>query len=155
MNWYYKGELLQDDMIPTKAVGFIYKMVFLPTSQQYIGRKLLTKSHRRRRKGKIIRSRIESDWRTYQSSSPEIHSLVEQHGEEMFLKEILMFANSKSHLNYLEEKFLYGVGAMESNHFINGNIRSKVFKRNIIDKLDLEEANSILKQLQQSIEGSL
>ena len=138
------GSPLTDELIPDKAVGFIYQLTYLPTGQQYIGRKLLTKAHRRQKNKKVIRTRVESDWREYWSSSPDVKLLVEQEGTDKFVREVLMFANSKGQLNYLEEKFLYCVGALESEHWLNSNIRSKMYKRNILNKLDTEEIASVL-----------
>lgn len=146
--WLYKGVELLDEMIPEKAEGFIYLLTYIPTGQQYIGRKLLTKAHRRQKNKKIIRSRIESDWRTYWSSSPEINGIIEKEGNtDNFKREVLMFAFTKGQINYLEERFLYCVGSMESTHWFNSNIRSKMYKRNIINKFDVNEINSILDEL--------
>ena len=144
MSWLYKNKILTDDMIPDKTVGFIYKLTYKPTGQRYIGRKLLTKAHRRQKNNKIIRSRVESDWREYWSSSPDIKLLIEAEGTDKFVREVLVFAPSKGQLNYLEEKFLYCVGALESSDWLNSNIRAKMFKRNILNKLDTEEINSVL-----------
>ena len=144
MSWIYKGKVLEDDDIPEKAQGFIYLITYLPTNQKYIGRKLLTKAHRRQKNKKVIRTRVESDWREYWSSSPEVKLLVEQEGTDNFVREVLVFAQSKGQLNYLEEKFLYCVGALESEVWLNSNIRSKMYKRNILNKLDTEEINSVL-----------
>lgn len=144
MSWLYKGCELTDDMIPSKAQGFIYIITHLPTSKKYIGRKLLTKAHRRQKNKKVIRTRVESDWREYWSSSPEVKQLVEQEGTDNFVREVLVFADTKGQLNYLEEKFLYCVGALESENWLNSNIRSKMYKRNILNKLDTEEISSVL-----------
>lgn len=144
MTWVYKGNVLTDEMIPVKAEGFIYILTYTPTGQRYIGRKLLTKAHRRQQNKKIIRSRVESDWREYWSSSPEIKSMIEREGTDNFVREVLVFANTKGQLNYLEEKFLYCVGALESEDWLNSNIRSKMYKRNILNKLDIEEITSVL-----------
>lgn len=145
--WYYKGNELTDEQIPDKAQGFIYLITYKPTNQRYIGRKLLTKAHRRQKNKKIIRTRVESDWREYWSSSPEIKQLIEEQGTDNFVREVLVFANSKGQLNYLEEKFLYCVGALESVDWLNSNIRSKMYKRNILNKLDTEEINSVLRSV--------
>lgn len=151
MTWYYQGSEIQDDQIPAKAAGFIYVITYKPTGQQYIGRKLLTKAHRRQKNKKIIRSRVESDWREYWSSSPEINRMIEEEsGTDNFVREILMFADTKGQLNYLEEKFLYCVSAMESDHWLNSNIRSKMYKRNILNKLDTDAFASVLLSLQTS-----
>ena len=144
MSWLYKGKVLEDDDIPAKAQGFIYLITYLPTNQKYIGRKLLTKAHRRQKNKKVIRTRVESDWREYWSSSPEVKQLVEEKGADNFVREILMFADTKGQLNYLEEKFLYCVGALESEVWLNSNIRSKMYKRNILNKLDTVEISSVL-----------
>lgn len=147
MTWYYKGEVLEDEAIPEKAAGFIYLITHTTTNRRYIGRKLLTKIHRRQKNKKIIRSRVESDWREYWSSSPEIAKMIEEEGTDNFVREVLVFAQSKGQLNYLEEKFLYSVGVLESESWINSNIRSKMYKRNILNKLDTEEITSVLHSL--------
>lgn len=147
MTWLYNGSPLDDEDIPEKAQGFVYMLTYLPTGQRYIGRKLLTKSHRRQKNKKIIRSRVESDWRDYWSSSPDIKLLIESEGTENFVREVLMFADTKGQLNYLEERLLYSVGALESEFWLNGNIRSKMYKRNILHKLDTNELHSVLSKL--------
>ena len=54
MKWIYKSKLLQDSDIPEKAIGFIYCIKNTESNKKYIGRKLLTKSHRRQKNKKII-----------------------------------------------------------------------------------------------------
>lgn len=134
--WLYRGEELTDERIPEKAFGFLYLITDTETGKRYIGRKLLTKAGRKTVKGKVKKIRVESDWRDYWSSSPELISLIESRGTDGFIREILMFAPNKAILNYLEEKFLYMVGALESDGWYNSNIRSKMYKRNIMGKLD-------------------
>jgi hypothetical protein len=146
MVWLYKKSELTDEMIPAKAAGFIYMITHKPSGRKYIGRKLLTKAHRRQQNKKIIRTRVESDWREYWSSSPEVKALVESEGADNFVREILLFADTKGQLNYLEEKFLYCVGALESEDWFNSNIRSKMYKRNIIGKLPINDIDSIILQ---------
>jgi Putative endonuclease segE, GIY-YIG domain len=148
MGWFYKGEELLDENIPPKAEGFLYIMTYIPTGQRYIGRKLLTKAHRRQKDKKIIKSRVESDWRDYWSSSPEINSIIEKEGNSCFTREILIFAFTKGQLNYLEEKFLYSLSVLESTDWLNSNIRSKVYKRNILNKINTEEISLVLSSLQ-------
>lgn len=142
--WLYKGEEITDEDIPVKAIGFIYMLTYKPTGQRYIGRKLLTKVKRRQKNKRIYRTRVESDWKDYWSSSPEIKSIIDEQGTEVFKREILLFTDMKGKLNYLEEKLLYYVGALETTQWLNSNIRSKFYKRNIIDKIDTDEVNQIL-----------
>ena len=151
--WLYKGREINDEDIPSKAAGFIYIMIYKPNGKRYIGRKLLTKAHTRQKNGKKIRSRIESDWRDYWSSSPDIKKMIEDDGgTHNFSREILIFADTKGQLNYLEEKFLYCLGSIETTDYINSNIRSKMYKRNILGKLNLAEVNASIISLQQNKE---
>lgn len=147
MSWFYKNKILRDEDIPAKAAGFIYMITNVSSGKKYIGRKLLTRSHRRQKNKKIIRSRVESDWREYWSSSPDLLKVFEEEGTDNFIREILVFADTKGQLNYLEEKFLYYVGALESDMFYNNNIRAKMFRRNIFGKLDTDEINTVLRSI--------
>jgi hypothetical protein len=146
MSWTYKNIELLDEMIPPKAQGFIYILTYVPTGQRYIGRKLLTKAHRRQKDKKIIRSRIESDWKTYWSSSPEILSIIASEGTDNFIREVLVFADTKGQLNYLEECLQYTLGVLESDKWLNSNIRSKSYKRNILDKDSIKDMRSFINE---------
>lgn len=148
MTWLYNGSELCEDDIPDKSMGFIYIITYLPTGQQYIGRKLLTKAHRRQKNKKVIRSRIASDWKDYWSSSPEINKMIEEEkGTHNFTREILMFAPNKSSLNYSEECIQYCLGVLESDHWLNSNIRSKAYKKNVIGKEFVGDIRETLKKL--------
>lgn len=137
MSWKYNNEDLTDDMIPDKAVGFIYLITHIPSNKKYIGRKLLTKAHRRQKNNKIIRTRIDSGWKDYWSSSPEVNLLVETEGYDSFTREVILFASSKGQMNYMEECLQFVFGVVESEMWFNGNIRSKLYKRNLYNKPDI------------------
>lgn len=145
MDWTYKGSKLEDDMIPEKAQGFVYIIKHIPSGRKYIGRKLLTKAKRTQKNGKVKRTRVESDWRDYWSSSPELKELVEKEGKEQFTREILIFGMSKSEINYVEECLQYFLGVLESDIWINSNIRSKVFKRLIKGKDSIQQMRDLLR----------
>lgn len=146
MSWYYKNDILTDDMIPDKTQGFIYMLTYKPTGQRYIGRKLLTKAHRRQKNKKIIRSRVESDWRDYWSSSPDIKLIIEAEGTDNFTREVLVFCENKSQLNYTEECFQYVFGVLESDDWLNSNIRSKSYKKFIKDKTSIVNMRAVINQ---------
>lgn len=148
MGWLYKGKILEDSEIPLKSQGFIYCITHV-SGKKYLGRKLLTKAHRRQKNKKIIKTRIESDWRDYWSSSPDFISHVENEGKDKFTREILMFLETKGQLNYMEERLLYTVGALESENWYNSNIRSKMYKKNILDKINLDDIQYCIQKLQE------
>lgn len=133
--WLYKGQYITSrDEMPQGTIGFIYLLTHISSGKKYIGRKLVDKAHRRQKNKKIIRTRIESDWREYWSSSPDVKDLVESEGHANFTREIIGFAENKSQLNYLEECLQYTFGVLESDNWLNSNIRSKSYKRFILDK---------------------
>lgn len=146
MDWTYKNQLLSDEMIPEKAIGFIYIITHTTSGKKYLGRKLLTKAHRRQKNNKIIKSRVQSDWRDYYSSSPFLIEMVEQEGKDNFTREVLYFVENKSALIYAEEKFQYVLGVLESDEWLNSNIRAKLFSR-VVMKMDVEELNNTLTKL--------
>lgn len=130
MTWFYKGKPIEsiEDIPDPKAIGFIYIIRQISTGKKYIGRKLLTKSSRKTVKGKTKKSRTESDWKDYWSSSPELKQLIKDVGEQDFTREILVFVSSRGMLAYAEELSLYMVGALESDEWFNNNIRAKIYR---------------------------
>lgn len=147
-DWIYKGNTLVSlDDVPEKSVGFIYLITQVSTGKRYIGRKLLTKAATKTVKGKKKKTRVESDWKDYWSSSPKIKQWIEENGgTDDFKREILQFVSSKGMLAYAEEMALYMMGALESDAFINDNIRSKVY-RTWVKPQEAVELRSVLASL--------
>lgn len=137
--WQYQNKELEQEQIPEKAIGFIYFMKNLKTGRKYLGRKLLTKAAYKTVKGIKKSIRKESDWKDYYSSSPELLKDVEEIGKENFQRTILFFCESKALLNYFEEKLQMIYGVLEDEKWYNSNIRSKHFKRNILNKTSIEQ----------------
>lgn len=111
MTWIHNGQPV--DEIDEKFVGFVYLIENLVTGKKYIGKKLLQFSRTKtktvtlksgEKKKKKVKSKIESDWRTYWSSSDEVRKDVETLGEENFKREILMFCLTKGTCSYFEAK---------------------------------------------------
>ena len=148
MSWLYNGHELADDDIPDKSIGFIYLITNSKTGRKYLGRKLLTKAHTRQKNKKIIRSRIDSDWRDYWSSSPELLAEIAENGAGGYVREILMFVPMKGQLLYVEECLQYVMGVLESDGWYNSNLRAKIFRRNVIGKPFVEEMRSVINNLQ-------
>lgn len=147
--WKYKDQdinTLED--IPEKhreALGFIYLIVHKPTGKRYIGKKLLQAAGTKTVKGVKKKIKKESDWKTYWSSSPTIKEMIaEDGGTQNFTREILNFCYSKSSLLYCEEFALYFYGALESEDFLNSNIRSKIYKNWALGKQDIAEFRDYL-----------
>jgi len=150
-HWVYRGkEILSEDDIPIdKAIGFIYIITQKSTGNRYLGRKLLTKAKTKINKdtGKKRKSRVPSDWLDYWSSSPKIAQWIKDGGgTDDFKREILLFVTSKGMLAYGEECALYLIGALESDKWINDNIRSKVY-RSWCKPMEAKELREVIKNL--------
>ena len=144
MTWLYNEQTLSEDLIPTKAVGFVYLITDLETNKKYIGRKLLYSAAYKMVNGKKKKIKKDSDWRDYYSSSPYINQLISESSKERFKREILVFCENKLQMMYLEEKFQYIFGVLESDEFLNSNIRAKIMKKHIIGKIDASSVNSAI-----------
>lgn len=145
--WKYKSEVFDNlENVPEGAIGFVYLITFNKTGQKYIGRKLLYKTAYKTINKKKKRIKVESDWKEYFSSSPEIHKLIAEEGYENFEREILFFCNSKANLNYSEEKLLYAIGVLESDEWFNSNIRSKMYRKWVNKFTNISEMKDTIKR---------
>ena len=130
--WYYKGKEFNET--PEDFQGFVYMITDINTGRKYIGKKnfwkpkILPKTKTRKRR---VRTRTESDWRTYFGSSEEVKLLVEERADD-FKREILRLCKSKGEMTYFEmkEQFDRDVLFREDyyNEFIGGKIHSKHLK---------------------------
>lgn len=136
--WLYNSKEISDTDIPKDALGFLYKIVQISTGKFYYGRKLLTKAKTTQSKGKKIKSRVDSDWKNYWSSSPDLKALIEEQGEADFTREILMFVTTKAALTYGEEYILYVTGSLFHPDCMNQNIRSKIYRKWFAKTPDLQ-----------------
>lgn len=127
MSWLFNKLPIKDEDIPTKAVGFIY-VITAPDGKKYLGRKMLHSTKTKTTKGVKKKLKVESDWRDYWSSSPYLLSLIEEKGKDGFKREIIYFAYTKGMMAYAEEKALYVLGVLESDKWLNGNIRAKIYR---------------------------
>lgn len=145
--WIYKTEPLESiESINPEAIGFIYLITYIPNGKKYIGRKLLYKTAYKQVNKKKKRIKVESDWKEYFSSSPEIHKIIEEEGGDNFEREILFFCNSKANLNYAEEKLLYSIGVLESDEWFNSNIRSKMYRKWLLKFNNIKEMKDTIKR---------
>jgi len=131
--WKFKDiQIKSKEDIPEefqKSIGFIYIITQLSTGKRYIGRKLLTKASTKTTKGIKKKIRKDSGWIDYWSSSPKIKAWIDEAGGTAdFTKEILIFVSSKGSMSYCEELALYTMGVLESDLWLNDNIRSKVYR---------------------------
>ena len=142
MTWLYNNQPV--DVLPEDCVGFVYIITNLTNNRKYIGKKLakfskttqktvkLKNGNKKKRK---IRSKIDSDWRDYYGSSPELNRDVELLGKENFRREILYYCRSKAECSYVEAREQFSRRVLESNEYYNGHVQVRVHKSHINGKI--------------------
>lgn len=142
MTWLYNNQPVET--LPDDCVGFVYMITNITNQRRYIGKKLAKFSRTTQRtvklkngtkKKKKIRSKVDSDWRDYYGSSPELSKDVEQLGKENFTREILYYCRSKAECSYIEAREQFTHRVLESNDWYNGHIQVRVHGSHIIGKL--------------------
>ena len=97
----------------------VYEITNLVNGRRYIGRKYFTKASRKQKNGKKKKIRIESDWKDYWGSSPNLLADVEKYGKDNFRREVIRLCKARGETNYQEAKFQFQRNVLEER-FANG-----------------------------------
>lgn len=142
MTWFYQDTPVET--LPEDCVGFVYLITNTISQRKYIGKKLakfsrttqktvkLKNGNKKKRK---VRSKVDSDWRDYYGSSPELTKDVELIGKDNFRREILYYCKSKAECSYIEAREQFSRRVLESQDWYNGHIQVRVHGSHIINKL--------------------
>jgi hypothetical protein len=130
--WTYNDKPF--DETPEEYQGFVYLITDLTNNKKYIGKKFfwkpktlpVTKTRKRR-----VKTRVESDWRSYYGSSTEVKLLVEKHGAESFKREILKLCKTKGECSYYEAKMQFEYDVLLSDEFYNEFIGCKIHSKHL------------------------
>jgi hypothetical protein len=146
MTWLYENQPVE--ALHEECVGFVYLITNNLTGRKYIGKKLAKfskttyktvnkKTAQRSGRRYAPRSdwKIDSDWREYYGSSPELTADVIKLGTENFTREILYYCNSKSECSYIEAREQFARRVLESQDYYNGHIQVSVHGSHIINKI--------------------
>ena len=138
MEWNYKGKQINEiEDLPPGTFGFVYQTTHTPMGKKYIGKKSLIYNLKKRlgKKEKALyegkgrpptfkRVLKESDWQNYYGS----HEFIKTSSIEDMEREILEVAYNKKQLTYLECKYQFSLGVLESDEYLNENILGKFMK---------------------------
>ena len=142
MTWLYESKEITE--IPEEYAGFVYLITNKLTGRMYIGKKLskfkkttykTVKLKNGTKKKKKVRTKIDSDWRDYYGSSPELAKDVELFGKDKFTREILYYCKSKAECSYIEAREQFSRRVLESKDWYNGHIQVRVHGSHIINKI--------------------
>ena len=142
MTWLYQDTPVET--LPEECVGFVYLIKNNLSGRKYIGKKLAkfskttyktVKQKNGIKKRKKIRSKVDSDWREYYGSSPELTADIITLGTENFSREILFYCKSKSECSYVEAREQFERKVLELTDYYNGHIQVRVHKSHINGKL--------------------
>ena len=142
MTWYYQNTPVET--LPDDCVGFVYLITNNLTGRKYIGKKLAkfskttyktVKQKNGIKKRKKIRSKIDSDWQEYWSSSDELKKDIASLGQDSFTREILFYCKSKSECTYIEARTQFERKVLESDDYYNGQISCRIHQSHIKGKI--------------------
>ena len=130
--WYYRNILFKET--PEDYQGFVYEITELRTGKKYIGKKnfwkpkTLPKNSKRKRR---IRTRVESDWRSYFGSSGVLNQLVEEQGDQNFKRVILKLCKTKGEMSYYEAKLQFENDVLLNDEYYNEFIGCKIHAKHL------------------------
>ncbi len=131
--WLYEDKEFTSEMIGD-YMGFVYVITDKSNGKKYVGKKLF-KSKRRLPplKGKTRRriKVVETDWQDYFGSSDEVKMLVEEHGRDNFIREILHLCNTKGEMGYLEAKVQFDRNVLLDDTYYNGIISCRIHRNHV------------------------
>ena len=142
MTWLYQTQLVE--VLPEDCIGFVYLITNNLTGRKYIGKKLakfsrttyrVVKQKNGKKKRKKIRTKVDSDWREYYGSSPELTADITKLGTQNFSREILYYCTSKAACSYIEAREQFSRRVLESTDYYNGHIQVRVHGSHILNKI--------------------
>jgi hypothetical protein len=133
--------------IDETTFGFIYEITNDVTNKKYIGKKQCqSRIKRKPLKGKK-RNRIdyvESDWKSYTSSSNEINEEIKKIGKENFTFKILRTCDSKWALAYFEIKEQIDREVLFKDEYLNGIINCRIGKAPKLEMMKFKNKEVII-----------
>ena len=145
-HWTTKLEIKDSNNLP---YGFIYVITNIIDNKKYFGKKQI-KSVKKLKPLKGRKNKrhfdIETDWKTYTSSSNELNADILKYGKDKFKFEILRFCESKFELAYYEAKIQFDNDVLLKEGFYNGIINCRIGRapNSLLKSIAIENSSAIL-----------
>ena len=124
-HWKTNLELTESSL----PYGFIYIITNTVTGKRYIGKKQM-KSVKKLKPLKGRKNKrhfdVETDWKTYTSSSNELNADITTLGKDKFIFEIVKTCESKFELAYFEAKLQFEHDVLLKEGYYNGIINCRI-----------------------------
>ena len=133
--------------IPDEIFEFVYRITNLENNKMYIGKKLCTSVKKLPPlKGKTRKrhKKVETDWKTYTGSSPELNEDIKKLGKDKFKFEIIKFCTCKWELSYFEAKAQFEEDVLfKQDEYYNGIINLRIGRspKESLEKFNLCQSN--------------
>jgi hypothetical protein len=135
--WIYEGKVF-DSLDIGEYFGFVYLITNKANNRKYIGRKYFFSF--RTPKGKKRKVKLESDWKKYYGSCPELKEDIKKFSKENFNREILSLHKTKGKTNFEETKQLFLNNVLIESLddgtplYYNSNILSRYFRKDYFNE---------------------
>jgi hypothetical protein len=130
--WFFEGVPFLSENI-NDNFGFVYLITNIQNNRKYIGRKYFWSF--RTPKGKSRKVKLESDWKKYYGSCPELKDDINLWGKNAFSRTILSLHKTKGKCNYEETRQLFLNNVLTESldtgipKYYNSNILSRYFRK--------------------------
>jgi len=128
-HWVLNSSLSGEDL--SDYYGFIYRITNLKNGKKYLGKKQLRFKRKRKplkNKKNCRRDEVESDWKTYCSSSNSVLEAIALEGKGNFSFEIIKLCKNKFELSYFEAEEQFKERVLFREDYYNGIINLRVGK---------------------------
>lgn len=137
--WYYNGKVFESSDIQDHF-GFVYHIQNNLNGREYLGRKYFWSF--RTPKGKKRKVKLESNWKEYYGSCPELKEDIDKFGRENFSRTILSLHKTKGKTNFEETRQLFFYNVLTEGlddgtpKYYNSNILNRYFRKDYYERND-------------------
>lgn len=140
--WLWNGKPIVK--IPDEHETFVYLITNRMNGMRYVGFKTAVSRRTKVVNKKKRHVKVESDWKSYWSSSENLQADVRKYGKGNFLREILYLSVNKGVGKYLEAYEQFTRNALTKDGYYNGIVNLRIGKKTIGRVTEVVKAEKVL-----------